>query len=158
MKLIWTKNKLPASWLIREGLDEPVSHFAIVFDDHLVYHSNFVGVHLVPYVDFAEKNDIVYAIEIEMSLEEEETVYQELIKLYRKRNYDFGAFAYFAWCVLKKKVAGIPLPKTNKWGSSNEYLCTEMYTVLPKKYRKVELPRDIQLVSPYELYKCISGS
>src|SRR3972149_5686290 len=117
MKLIWTKSKAPLSVLIRWGLNEPVSHFAIVFDDFLVFHSNLVGVHMVSMNRFLKSTaQIVYEKNYAMVLEDEEAIYRAIISKHDGEPYDFGAFFYFIWRVLLHKFFKTPVPATNPRG------------------------------------------
>jgi hypothetical protein len=153
MKLIWTKSSAPLSVLIRWGLNEPVSHFAIVFDDFLVFHSNLLGVHMESLKRFSSGSaKIVYTVEIPLPLEEEERIYEGLIPQYDGQNYDYGAFCYFMWRALIWKLFNIPIPAVNRWASSASEICTEMAGTLPKQVLDKETLGDLSMVSPYKLY------
>ena len=65
--LIWTKTKKVGSHLIRWGLNEPVSHFAIIrqFDDPsqgVVIHQAFHGFDISWYPTWLKENEIVHAL------------------------------------------------------------------------------------------------
>jgi hypothetical protein len=150
MKLIWTKSTSPLSVLIRWALNEPVSHFAIVFDNKLVFHSNLLGLHVGWFNTFKKQCTVVYEKDYPMALEKEEAIYQEILDREDGKSYDYGAFAYFAWRALLKKLFRIPLPKENSWDSIDQDICTEsakyLQYVIPE-----EIPADLAMLSPYQL-------
>lgn len=153
MKIIWTKGNSILSKAICWGLDEPVSHVAIVFDDKIVFHSNLLGVHLNWLDTFKKHSEIIYTIDYPMSLEKEEAVYQRLIK-HDERPYDYSSFFYFGLCILKKKFLGIPIPEKNPVDNPNADLCYELCNAL----NGLLFNKDIEgkLISPYTLYKWLS--
>lgn len=153
MKLIWTKSGLPLSKLIRWGLNEPVSHFGIVFDNGIVFHSNLLGTHIEWYGTFVKHCTIVYQLDFPMSLVEEEAVYQKILNTYDDRGYDFGGFAFFIWRGLLYRTFSTPFPAKNEWQSASKFLCTELATVLPDNIVPVSIKtQDLSIVSPYHLY------
>lgn len=157
MTLIWTKSALPLSKLIRWTMNEPVSHFGIVFDNGIVFHSNLLGTHIEWYGSFVKNCDIVHSIEIPLSLEAEEAVYKNLLNTYDDKPYDFGALFYFGYRALLKKFFGVPLPQRNEWAKADNFLCTEIAGVLPESVMP-KLPRDLAITSPYTLYLRITES
>ena len=157
MKLIWTKNNQPLSIAIRSTLKEPVSHFGIVFDNGIVFHSNLLGTHIEWYGSFIKKCDTVYSIDYTMSLEEEEAVYLNILNTYDGVGYDYGALFYFAYRGLLYKIANIEFPKTNKFQSSSKLLCTELAGCLPDNIVSANIKNeDLSIISPYKLYLKIS--
>lgn len=135
------------------GLDEPVSHLAIVFDNKIVFHADLLGVRLAWYPTFLKSREIVYEIEFDLTLEQEEEVYQNIITQNDGKSYDYGAFIYFMWRGLLKKCLNKPMPNTNPWGSEDRYLCDELVEVLPDFI----VPRsvknvDIGMKSPWQVY------
>jgi hypothetical protein len=157
MKLVWTSGGSAFSRLIQWGLDEPVSHFAIVFDDRILFQSNLLGTGVAWYPTFLKKHRVVFEINIEMPLLAEEAVYQSIITKYDDRGYDYGAFGYFMWRAFLKKFFGRPIPSHNPWQSPNAYLCIELVGALPvglvPNLHKVE---DLGMTSPYQLYLVLS--
>lgn len=152
MRIVFTKSNLIGSKLIRWGLNEPTSHVAFVFDEKLVIHSSLNGVELAWFNTFCKKNDIVFHLKYDLPLEQEEEIYQSILNNYDSSGYDYKAYFYFAWCILKMKLFKTPLPKSNAWGSKGSFLCTEMITTLPFWLLKVD-SKDYGIVSPYALYQ-----
>ena len=151
MKLVWTKSKLPLSVAIRWLLKEPVSHFAVVFDDRLVFHSNLFGTNLQWFDNFKDSCNIVYIKDFRLTLREEEEVYQNLIK-FGNRSYDWSAFFKLLFWGLKKKLTGKDIPMF-KDKSGNAHLCTDIAHALPE--RVVPFIVRGKTVTPYELYKLV---
>jgi hypothetical protein len=139
MIFLFTKSGKIGSKLIRWGLNARTSHFAIGFDCTedgfgVVLHSHYSGVHLSWYDDFARKNEIVYKLKPKkpFSLQEEEELYQSLLKNYYGKGYDIEALAYFSYVGLLHRLFKKPLPDTNPFDSSDKYLCVEIYKGLSK--------------------------
>lgn len=153
VKLVWTKSNLPLSWAIRWCLDEPVSHFAIVFDDKIVFHSNLLGTHVKWLATFKKSAKIVFQLEYEMNLDQQEALYQECIKR-DGAPYDFVAFFKLAYYGLRRKWFGIPLPLMPDdlaWA----YLCTDLAIALPADI--VGNFKGLQTLTPMDLFKRIEA-
>lgn len=146
--LVWTKSKAPLSKLIRWGLREPVSHFAVCLDHRIVFHSNLIGTHLKWRQSFEKHSEIVDCITIPMSFDQEEYIYQQLILL-DERPYDFKAFAFFTISALKSRLTREPLPRSNPWASGKGLLCTEVALALKDI---IPMPENLDIISPYQLY------
>lgn len=153
MKLIFTKNNQPLSVFIRWGLKEPVSHFAIVFDDTIVFHSNLLGCHITWFDHFKKSSSIVFQIEKKLSLEKEEHIYRSIINKNYGKSYDFTAFLFFIWRSFLYRVFNKPLPEINKLNSSNNILCTGLAAELPlDEFPELSTIKDTEMLSPYQLY------
>lgn len=157
MKIIFTKSKLPLSWFVRWGLEEDVSHVAIVFDNKIVFHSNLYGLHIEWYNTFKKHNEVVYEIEYDLPLEQEEAMYQAVIDANDGKSYDYKAFMYFVWCGFKRKFFNTPLPATNKWDRENSLLCVEVLALLPRDILSDlnKLPKDLSMMSPKTAYNLL---
>lgn len=153
MTLIWTKNKLPLSKVICWAFNEPTSHFGIVFDNGIVFHSNLSGTHVEWFKTFTKKSEIVYSKEYDLSLLEEEAIFQQILTTYDDRPYDISGFLYFSWRALLLKFLNKPLPSSNKWNNKNSYLCTELAGVLPENIVSKSIKeKDLSILTPYKLY------
>ena len=153
MKLLFVTGKLPLSKLITWGLDEPVSHFAILFDDKLVFHSDMLGVRISWLDGFLKTHSIVHEIEHVLPLEEEEAIYKAVISKYDGKMYDYTGFAYFVWRGVLKKFFGKAIPDHNPWGAKKGFLCTEMAATLPDSIVPAEIKsKDLGIFSPYRLW------
>lgn len=148
--LIFTKNNTCLSRLIRWGLGEDVSHMGIVFDKKVVFHSNLYGTHLKWLINFIKKNDIVHIIDVPLSLQEEEEIFLR-IPQYDEKWYDFGALFYFLWRGLLYKLFSTPIPKTNIFGHSDQFLCTELAKMIDPSLDNLEM------TSPYQVYLYFQG-
>lgn len=143
------------SRLIRWGYKEDCSHFAICFDDFLVFHSNLVGVHMTTLDEFQQSATVVHEIDIPLTLESEEKIYKDIIPRFNKKKYDFGAFLYLAYRLVLLRLFGKPLPVSNPWGDKDKFICTEMVTVLPSYLTGVTAADQIDSMSPHTLYTTI---
>lgn len=150
MKLLWVKGFMPLSKLIMWGLNEPVSHFAICFDDKIVFHSDLTGMHISWKASFDKTHETIYSITLDLPLEQEEAIYQSVITEYDGAGYDYGAFAYFCWRAALYKFFNTPLPDTNPWGSATRFLCDEEIQVLPTEIVGEEIKKmDLGIRSPF---------
>lgn len=157
MRLLWLTNKLPLSKLITWGLDEPVSHFAIVFDDKIVFHSDLSGLHVEWFSAFMKNRTIVFEKQIDITLEQEEYIYQNVISKYHGSSYDFGAFAYFIWRGILKKFFKKPMPNSNPWASKKRFICDEVIQLLPEELVGAEIKKaDLAIRSPYQVWLMIN--
>lgn len=156
-KLLFTKSNWILSKAIMWGLNEPCSHFAISFDDKIVFHSNLLGSHVVWYEKFKKSCKIVQTIEFVPTLEVEEAVYENCYKLSGKW-YDFGAIVFFAVWVVFCRLSGrkVTSPKKNFWGSKKAVLCTEIAKALVPIYPGIK-DWDLDTISPHELYLKLKG-
>ena len=151
MKLLFTKNNLPISLLIRWGLSEPCSHMAFCFDNKLVIHSNFLGLQINWLDRFMRGNILVDSIDIELDLEAEESVYLALLAQYDGSSYDWLAFFSFIWSAFKFKFFDVPMPKIAYIEDEKSFICTETAFALPKKYRVALKNKDLAIMSPNQV-------
>jgi hypothetical protein len=158
MFLFTTSNKIGAR-AIRWALNEPVSHFAICFDETengygIVFHSTMNGVKFDWWHDFYKHNKIVYALKPkQITLQQEEAAYQSIVSKHYGRDYDRLAFLAFSYYALRRKLAGTAIPSGQSFGSSNRYLCTELAHSLKQLCPGyVPNPLAAELISPYSLY------
>lgn len=151
MELLFCASQMPLSKIIRWSLEEPVSHFAICFDDKVVIHSDLLGVGLKWYDDFIKSHQIVYKLKpkAKLDLVDEEDYYQEAISTTIGKPYDFKEFFYFGYRALLKKFFNKPFPSKSSHEKSGEYLCTE----LAKAFGLVDKSVDVGIISPFGLYR-----
>jgi hypothetical protein len=147
VKIIETKSSNILSKLIRWAFNSKGSHIAFVFDDDKwLVHSNLLGVNIrlfKAYMNHHSKTEIVESIEYDLTLDQEEEVFQTLISQCSEDSYDYPGFIYFAWRGLLYKLFDKELPLRNAWGKADMQLCTEMIFKLPPWITK--LPEDIDL-------------
>lgn len=158
IKFVAIKNNLPLSVLIRKGLGEPASHFAVVFDDKLVVHSNLYGVSLDYYPTWVKKNTIVDQVEKkDLTLEQEEEIFQSVMSECDEYGYDYPAFVYFGISVVNHRLFGQPMPTHNKWGSKKRLLCTGLYARLPAWLVGPQWESQLEMTTPTKLILMIRG-
>ena len=141
IKLCFTRSNTVGSKIIQSVLEEPVSHVCFM-TDNAVIHSNFLGVHIDFKQRFLTKNEIVYEIPLEYSDLAERIRY--IVQFYRR--YDYGAFIYFSWRAVLRRLFNVPLPQKNLLNARNAYLCTEFATMVLKN-------QEHGILSPYQLYQ-----
>lgn len=92
---------------------------------------------------------VVSGVEIEMTLEEEDELWEEMMSRVRRKGYDYAGITYFSWRVFLSKFFNKPLPEQNAWNSEKRFLCTELAEVLA--VFGIIPVMDYSLVSPEKL-------
>lgn len=157
MKFVVTKSNTILGRLITWGLNEPVSHFSIVFDNKLVISSNLLGVHLSWFPTLMKSSLTMYEIEVPMDLAREEEIYQSIITSFDGAPYDFKQFFKFLWAGFKFKFFKIPIDTTKTSIQNNAYLCTEIIQVLPDWVVSLDTKqKTLGLVSPWYLFSVLA--
>lgn len=155
MKLVWTKSNLILSVLIRWGLNTDCSHFAIVFespDGGLMFESNLLGTHPKFFKTAQKHMTVVHEIDMPVSVEVEDHVWDIVVDDYDDRDYNFKAFFYFCWRAFLNKVFKIPFPAQTKWSNPNNELCIQIFKALIDAGVLPDLGLDLAIASPHELY------
>lgn len=160
MILLWTKNNQPASWLIRWGLKEKSSHFAICFfeefgDNAIVAEARFDGTQISWLGDFKSKHSIVHALQAPLLDYEESDLYNLISGQIRGKNYDKPAFFYWIWAGLAYRFGGKRLPKRNPIGRDEMILCIEVLGKLRDYLEKIGVfldDIDLEMTSPEQAY------
>ena len=132
MILIWTKSKSPLSKVIRWTSGQDCSHFAVHFETlGLVLHSNLIGVHLSVDQDFFHEGVNVMHYKHITGMIDESAICLSMMRKIAGKGYAFLALFYFAWRTLLLHVFRAPLPEKNAWADSRQFLCTQVYDVIP---------------------------
>jgi hypothetical protein len=150
MKIVFTASDKILSKVIRWGLDEPCSHVVLVFDNEIAFHSNLSGAHVDWWNGMKNHLRVVDEIDLPMSLEEEESVYQGILKSAYGHSYDYLGFMFFVFRGLMYKFLKVPFPEDNKWKTSGADLCVEVLQYLPQRLGIVT-PKNISIISPHKL-------
>ena len=149
ISLVWTKSNKIGSKAIMWASNTDCSHFSFVLDSRLVFQSTFSkGVHLSWLHNFLMINTVVHRLDIKLSAEREELIYQRLIAA-DDRPYDFMALIYLAYRFLLHKVILEPLPTKNKLGSTRADMCIELAKAL--EVIGVTVP-NLDVATPQSLY------
>lgn len=156
MKIIFSKNNLILSKLIRWGLKEDCSHVGIVFDSGLIFHSNLLGAHLQWFEDFKRHNEIVHELEYKIDEFSEEVLFNDIVAKYDGKTYDFSSFLYFIYRGALWKFFNKPFPSINPYNKKNQFLCTEMVLLLQDSVLPELKGADLSLTSPYKLYEMLN--
>ena len=147
MMLLWTKSTLPTGPIICWGLDEPVSHFSVVFFNSVVLHSNFTGLHCESLELFLEFSEVKFNKKYAISNVDEVKLFVDIICKYYGSKYDWKWFFSLIYYVLRKKIFSISIPNNIKWQSRHRFLCSEVAGLLKDVIGDV----DIGSGSPYRL-------
>lgn len=161
MKLIFTKSNLPLSVLIRWVLKEPVSHFAIVFEDKVVFQSNLLGTQINWMKTFLSRHGaaVVFQLSYPFDDKTEDRIWDAICDANDGKKYDYGAFFYFTYRAMLFRFFNKPLPKLNPWATKGEFLCTELSQLLPPDLIPgVDSIQNPGIVSPYQLYLVLKAA
>lgn len=165
MMLLWTSSPLPASKVIRWGLDSNSSHFSTAYFDQggkgIVVHQEFKGFEIDWMPDFLNKRKVVnclYPKKTDLDLEEQ--IMTAIMDKYSDTLYDHPAFIYFSWRVLLKKALGLPIPSSNAFSSDRLPLCTGHAEVIEsiKPDWFSEPVKDFDMISPQALFNLMLDS
>ena len=153
MKIVFCAGTSILSKIIMWGLNEPVSHFAIIMDKNLVFHSNLFGVNIQGDNYFEKSHKIVKVIDPHATVEQENDIYYRVVDQLDGTPYDWRTFFYFIWRAILFRVFESTIPVTVPWNTTTDqsFLCTRMAFVLPPDWTKPLLPADI-LISPWQMY------
>lgn len=160
MKLLFVKSNQIGSKLIRAGLQEDSSHFAVCFDDQakgsgIVFESNAKGAVLSWFGHFKKTHYLVHALSFKepMSLEAEEEIYRSMLVQYSGQGYDWRALGYWILQVIGNRVLGLPIAKQNVWQQAGYNLCTGLAGGIPciAGWAK-ENGVDLEMIGPTSLY------
>jgi hypothetical protein len=159
MRLLWSKNNKIGSYLIRWGTEGECSHFAVEFDDCFVLQSNMKqGVNALSSNEFFRDNDLVYSINYDLTLEQEEQVWKVLVKkLAGKTSWDFMAALFWLKEIIMHRITGRPIAKINSWGDPNKMMCIELAVELPDWIFAGYKIENIDLMSPQNLFDVLDS-
>lgn len=159
MKALFVASSHIGSRIIRWGLGEDCSHFAVCFDEDehgggIIFHSYGKGPQLCWMRDFLEKYTVVHALVplVAPTLENEEAIYKGMISAHSKDKYDYFALAWWSWRAALKKFMGVAIPPRNEWQRGNMSLCTALASGWPQvaDYAKSH-SIDLEMITPHEL-------
>ena len=148
--------------VITWGLEEPASHFAIVFFDCIVFHAHFWGVGFDGINEVLEHRRIVDIIDIPLSLDEEIEVVRNIkTKKHDNKSYDYLFFLWLAWRVVLLKLFDKKVPDEVGLQSKTGLLCNEAFSILPDRIKNKYKIDPKKAVTPYKtmqlLRKTIDG-
>jgi len=168
MIFIWTKNNLIGSKLIRWGLDEPCSHFAICFfeergDSAPVVESRLGhGAQPSWFGDFCDRNEIVHALQgPSISGREESSRFHSVSSQLQGRSYDKYGILYWVYAVSMRKFFGKKLPGKNQWGRNELVYCVEVLETMPIYLKELGVDLadfDLEMTSPEMMYNMLIES
>jgi len=165
MILMWTKNKLPGSKLIRWGLSEETSHFACAFfatkDKGLVVHQKLHGFTINWLPRWKKENEIVFALQPKSDdRSRDRNILHAVMNTFSGTKYDIPGFIYFSWRAFLYKFFQVALPTENKWSREEHPLCTGIAKIIeevaPDWFSKPV--KDFDIVTPQRLFNNMRSS
>lgn len=161
MKLLFVRSQLLGSRLIRWGLEEECSYFAICFDDQakgsgIVFESKASGAELSWFGHFKKTHYLIHALSFNepMDLEAEESIYQSILAQYSGQGYDWRALGYWVLQVIGHRLLKLPISRQNAWQQAGYNLCTGLAAGVPWIAGWAqESFIDLEMIGPESLYQ-----
>lgn len=147
------------SALIRWATNSDCSHIAIGFDlsesgKGLVFHQSAGGLHVDSWYSFKKKYTINHRKDYDLGLVEEEKVYQGILDTLGPVGYDYQGIVYGILVMMRRKLFGVALPKSNEWQNPRSFLCTGIMSVLVnfEPWKSIVWPNDFESMIPHDIY------
>lgn len=160
MRLIWTKSKRPLSVIIRFITKDDCSHFAFVFESAakgLMFESNLLGTHPSFYQSSLKTHTIVHELDIPLTVETEDKIWDIVIQKYDGKKYAFKAALYLGWRKLLFRILRTPIPLKNKWADESEYFCDQVYDVLNNIPGFISVDVMSGMDTPHDVWEKVNG-
>jgi hypothetical protein len=151
MKICGTSNNMPFSKLIRSALGEKSSHLILIFSNGIAIQSNPIGIHTVWDKTFRLHNQIHWEIDVQTTTYQEFDIIKNIMDDHDEEDYDWLAFIYYAFCLLKMLLFKIPIPKENLWQRENASLCVALPSKTPKWFLGNMSESILEMASPDSL-------
>ena len=157
MIFIGSKSNKIGSRAIRWGRGDDLSHFSVMFFDHLMIESRGKsGVHPTWLKRFiSDGNEIVTAVKFDVSRELELVLYKKMHSQLATSEYDYnGIFWLAGWGLLRKAGLIKKAPKDNQWGDGQKQFCVEVIKpILPKLFQQTgfKIKKELEAYWPQEL-------
>ena len=161
MKLVWLKSNLPLSLFIRAVTGEDCSHFSFVFESKassLMFESNLFGTHPAFYATALKTHVVVHELDVPMSQEDEDKVWDAIVQRYDGKPYDFAGAIYLGWRKLLNRFLKLPIPKLNAWSQTGAYYCDDLYDVLSVVPTMNQVKVTGAMITPHDLWVALCSA
>lgn len=168
MIFLWTTSDQIGSRLIKWGLEEDCSHFALAFFEHrgrsapLIESKAAHGVKLRWLGDFLEHNKVVHALKFPFeSGKQQADLFHHTSSEVIGIEYDKRGIAYWAIAGALKKFFGRPIPMTNKWGRNEQLYCVEIIEAMEEFMKTLGIDLntfDLEMTSPHMAYHLLKDN
>ena len=164
MIFFWTKSDKIGSRLIRWGLGEDCSHFAIGFfedsgDPRVLESRAETGVKDSKLSDFlADGKEIVHAEQFFDLGDNEKVIYDAMRSELEGARYDKIAVCYWLCVGLRLRLFGAKIPLRNAWGRDELVYCVEIAQVIPGILYEIGIDVstfDLEMTSPHGFYDMV---
>lgn len=165
MKFLFTTTDKLYSRLIRWGLEEDCSHFAIQFDlpTRSVIMESIIekGVHRCDVEGFLKENKVIHSLEYVGDKYVDNLFYDCVYRHYNDR-YDTTAIMFWALATAAKRTFHVKQPWYNPWDMDNKHYCVEVLDgseLLMAQYLGLDVSNvDWGMTSPHEAYDILRKS
>ena len=164
MILIWSTNNAWGSRLIRWGLDEPSSHFAVCFFEDNPSHATVIesrmmdGVDTCSLKDFHRRNEVIHMLQAPITADEEIELYNHLYNSTKGVEYDRPAILYWIYAGFMRKFFDRKLPKENIMDRRELLYCVEVLEILENYLEEIGVDVgeiDFGMMSPEQAYEML---
>ena len=164
MIFLWSTNEQWGSRLIRWGLDEPSSHFAICFFEDTKGKETVIesrlssGVDTCSLRDFMRRNKMVHMLQAPVTDDEEITLYNHVYNSMQGVRYDAPAILYWILVGFVRKFFKKELPKENAMNRTEQLYCVEVLELIEDYLEDIGVDLediDISMMSPEMAYNLL---
>ena len=158
---MWSTNDKCGSRVIRWGLGEPSSHFAMCFFEDqpacaTVLESRLDnGVDTCSLKDFQSRNKIIHMLQCPMDGDQEADIFRNVYDSINGVQYDYPAILYWIYVGFMRKFFDKPLPKVNEMNRTEMMYCVEIIGLLNEYLNDLGIDLedyDISMLSPEQIY------
>jgi hypothetical protein len=116
-----------------QEFDDVPSHFSLLFKNGIILEARFTGVKITHISHFLKKNDIILTLfknDIPNTYEKSDELLAKSIDRYYRKNYDYLAFFYYFYFILKNKIFKTKIPNMINFNSKDRFYCSELIAVI----------------------------
>lgn len=165
MRFLFTTTEKIGSRLIRWGLDEDCSHFALELTlptrKVIIESTMGVGVHRESVDQFLAENKVIHSLEY-IGGEPVDQLWYDCANRHYGERYDTTAIAFWALAAAGKKFLGMKDPWYNPMDMDNRHYCVEVMDgseLLCSQYLGIDTTNvDWGCTSPHECYEILKKS
>ena len=167
MIFYWTKSEKFGSRLIRWGLEEDCSHFAVCFFEDSEnprvlesrLDSGFCDIQLSEFLGHGR--EIVHGLQFFDLGENETIIYNAMRESLKGAEYDSPAIVYWFFMGLARRLFRVALPPKNRWGKTEKVYCVEILQAIPGLLWELGVDIesfDLEMTSPHMIFDELRGS
>jgi hypothetical protein len=123
----------------------------------VMFESNLLGTHPKFFENAKKHFTIVHEINLNLTIEQEDAVWDRVVDGFDGRPYDFAGALYLGVSRFLMRIFGMKPPKYNKFANPNMFFCEEVYDALRGVGGLPITDSADGLETPHDLYKILTG-